>query len=200
MGEEAKLSRAETKARTRQALIDAGADLFAAEGIDGPSLDAICEHAGYTRGAFYVHFEDRDDFLAAVMEQIGRPILDVVLGADENAGFSAMSSTFLAAFMDGSYPLGPQGGVKPHQLLDACARSERVQTMYRELIDESIRRVARAIEVDQNEGRLPESLDAGTVSELLLALVVGVQVLLELGVDIDLLGGSMQLAKLLGGR
>ena len=51
--------------------------LFAKHGLDGPSLDDICAHAGFTRGAFYVHFEDRDDFLVAVMDRVGRQIVDL---------------------------------------------------------------------------------------------------------------------------
>ena len=39
-------SRAEVKEQTREALIDAAAALFGREGLDGPSLDAICARAG----------------------------------------------------------------------------------------------------------------------------------------------------------
>lgn len=194
------LTRAEAKVRTRIALLDAGVELMSRDGLDGPSLDAICAHAGYTRGAFYVHFEDRDDFLAAVMEHIGRPMLDLVLGVGGEVGLAEVSATFLGAFTDGTYPLGPGGNVKPHQLLDACARSERVRAMYRELIDESIRRIARAIEVDQKAKRVDPSVDAQSTATVLLALVVGVQVVLELGVDVDLFAGAATVAQLLGGR
>src|SRR5262252_1452795 len=51
--------------RTREALIQAGIELFAEKGLDAPSLDEICDRAGYTRGAFYVHFADRDEFVVA---------------------------------------------------------------------------------------------------------------------------------------
>jgi hypothetical protein len=37
------------------------------------------EHAGFTRDAFYVHFKDRDDFLVAVMDQVGSEYLKAVL-------------------------------------------------------------------------------------------------------------------------
>ena len=63
-------TRAELKAQTREALILAGITLFQEQGLDAPSLDAICEAAGKTRGAFYVHFEDREAFQVAVMERI----------------------------------------------------------------------------------------------------------------------------------
>ena len=59
--------RALTKRETRAALLDAGLAEFAAHGLDTPSLDAICARAGFTRGAFYVHFKDREDFVVAII-------------------------------------------------------------------------------------------------------------------------------------
>ena len=61
-------SRKLAMAETREALIQAGLAEFAERGFDAPSLDKICARAGFTRGAFYVHFENREDFLVAVME------------------------------------------------------------------------------------------------------------------------------------
>ena len=65
---EQRRSRAESKEFTRQALLKAGLLELIEHGLDTPSLDAICARAGYTRGAFYVHFKDRDDFLVAVTD------------------------------------------------------------------------------------------------------------------------------------
>jgi AcrR family transcriptional regulator len=44
------------KRETREALLRAAMDEFAEKGRDLPSLDASCARAGFTRGAFYVHF------------------------------------------------------------------------------------------------------------------------------------------------
>ena len=56
---------------SRAALVQAAFELFAEQGLDVPSLDAICDRAGYTRGAFYVHFKTREDTIVAVMDQVG---------------------------------------------------------------------------------------------------------------------------------
>ena len=61
--------------QTREALIAAGIAAIGSEGLDA-SLDAICARAGFTRGAFYVHFQDRDDLLETVMERVGRLFLE----------------------------------------------------------------------------------------------------------------------------
>jgi len=176
--------RAEAKQRTRDRLIEAGIELFASQGLDGPSLDAICEHAGYTRGAFYVHFKDRDEFLAAVMEEVGRPLLGVLLSDQgEDLDLARTVHAFVGMVLDGTYPLSPTGSVKPHQLLDACARSERVRQLYVKLTEEAIDRVARIARSSQARRRLRQDVRPQSIAELLVALVIGAQIMMELGVD-----------------
>ena len=77
-----------TKLETREALVSAGLAEFAEHGLDTPSLDAICARAGFTRGAFYVHFRGREDFLDAVMKRVGARVLDSVLGGGSELGSS----------------------------------------------------------------------------------------------------------------
>jgi TetR/AcrR family transcriptional regulator, transcriptional repressor for nem operon len=174
------------KERTRRALIEAGIELFAKEGLDAPSLDAICERAGYTRGAFYVHFRDRDDFLVAVMETAGPPILDQLVAAAPQEELAATFARFMGAFADGRYPMAPRGGIRPHQLIDACMRSPRVRQRYVELVVEAMARVARGVAHGQRHGLLRPDLDPTAVATLLLAAVIGSQTMSELEVPYDL--------------
>jgi AcrR family transcriptional regulator len=178
--------RAEAKQKTRDRLIEAGIELFASQGLDGPSLDAICEHAGYTRGAFYVHFKDRDDFLAAVMEEVGQPLLDVLLSdRRDELDLELTVKTFVEMVGDGTYPLAPSGSVKPHQLLDACARSERVRELYAKLTEEAIDRVARIVRSSQEQKRIRGDVRPKSLASTLVALVIGAQIMMELGLEID---------------
>ena len=57
----------ERRAQTRKALLDAAAELFAARGVDGASIDAIAEAAGRTSGAIYDHFGGKDGILFALL-------------------------------------------------------------------------------------------------------------------------------------
>ena len=54
-------------ARTRAALLDAAADVFARRGLDGASLDEIAELAGFTRGAVHHHFASKEDLFLEVI-------------------------------------------------------------------------------------------------------------------------------------
>jgi AcrR family transcriptional regulator len=52
--------------RTREALLDAAAAVFAKRGFQAASLDEIAATAGYTRGAIYKHFTDKEELLHEV--------------------------------------------------------------------------------------------------------------------------------------
>src|SRR5262249_27064383 len=138
-------TRAEIKANTREALIAAGMAEFGEKGLD-VSLDAICARAGYTRGAFYVHFRDRDPLIQAVMERVGAAFLEALF-----AGRPSLAGTvarFVEAVATGAYPLTARGGVKPHQLLEACARSGPVRAGYVALIESCIAHLAERVRED----------------------------------------------------
>ena len=51
---------------TRVRLMDAAAEMFAEVGIDGASVEAICERAGFTRGAFYSNFASKEELFLAL--------------------------------------------------------------------------------------------------------------------------------------
>lgn len=165
--------------------MEAGIELMSEQGLDGPSLDAICERAGRTRGAFYVHFEDRDDFIVAVMEAAGPPILDELFATESAAELPKLFARFVASFADGSYPLAPRGGIRPHQLIDACVRSDRVRTRYVALIGDAIDRLCDGIGDAQSGGLLRTDVDARAVATLLLAAIIGGQTMSELDVPYD---------------
>ncbi|NLH71165.1 MAG: TetR/AcrR family transcriptional regulator, partial [Brooklawnia sp.] len=55
---------------TRRRLIDSAVHEFAANGIDATSVEQISEAAGFTRGAFYSNFADKDELILAIVEDI----------------------------------------------------------------------------------------------------------------------------------
>jgi AcrR family transcriptional regulator len=66
----ARLSRAESQARTRELLIQTARRLFVADGFLGTSLEKVAADAGYSKGAVYSNFESKFDLGFAVIERI----------------------------------------------------------------------------------------------------------------------------------
>ncbi|MDB4935310.1 MAG: hypothetical protein JWP87_2282 [Labilithrix sp.] len=193
-------NRDEAKKETRAALVSAALELFAEQGLDVPSLDAICDRAGYTRGAFYVHFKTREDILVAVMDQVGEAFLAGVFaqmpelaGGDAPPGkggrLHQAARRFVEAVGSGAYPLMATGGkgplVRPHQLLDACARSSVVRERYRDLVQLSIGAVSGLVQGDQDEGAVRKDVEPQTVATMALALIIGAQTMKDLGITLD---------------
>ena len=69
-----RLTREESKARTRHELLRAASRLFLRNGFVATSLSDIAEEAGLTKGAVYSNFESKEDlFLALLAGDEGRP-------------------------------------------------------------------------------------------------------------------------------
>jgi AcrR family transcriptional regulator len=62
--------------RTRERLLDAAFAVFARHGIRGASIEAVCEAAGFTRGAFYSNFNSKEELFLALAERAVRRQLD----------------------------------------------------------------------------------------------------------------------------
>ncbi|HEY1950906.1 MAG TPA: TetR/AcrR family transcriptional regulator [Bryobacteraceae bacterium] len=54
---------------TRQELIDAARRIFARDGFEAARLQDIASAMGKTRGAFYSHFQDKEDVFFAIFEE-----------------------------------------------------------------------------------------------------------------------------------
>lgn len=91
----ARLTRAESQARTREQLIATAKDLFLADGYWATSLEKVADAAGYSKGAVYSNFRNKDDLCLAVLdlihtEQAMRIVASMAEGetlADRLAGF-----------------------------------------------------------------------------------------------------------------
>ena len=62
-----RLTRAETKARTREQLLDAAARVFAQKGFAGASVEEIAESAGYSTGALYSNFDSKEQLFLELL-------------------------------------------------------------------------------------------------------------------------------------
>ena len=184
-------TRAQAKQASREALIESAMALFPQKGLD-VSLDELCAHAGYTRGAFYVHFSDRDELTLEVMTRVGQRMMDTLLGNSGEGGredLFAVAARFVPALFNGEYPLTRHGGMRPFQLLDACARSEDIHQRYLALAQESIERLASNVQESQRKGQIRADLDAKMLSSLIVALVIGIHTMYDLEFPIDFQAG-----------
>jgi AcrR family transcriptional regulator len=71
-------SQEQRKAETRAALLAAAASLFAEQGVEAVSVDAVADAAGRTSGAVYAHFGSKHGLLLALLDDWRQALLSVV--------------------------------------------------------------------------------------------------------------------------
>jgi TetR/AcrR family transcriptional repressor of nem operon len=179
-------SRDLAKQETRLALIDAGMTAFSEEGVDLPSLDAICARAGFTRGAFYVHFKDREDFFAAVVDKVLQDFVDWVLSAGgQPSGVHDVVDRFIDVVRDSKVPINDRNRLLMQLVARGTKRGDPVNQPYRALIEEAIVRLADAARQGQIDGRLKRDLDPTQLGLMLVAASVGFIAVVEAGYTPD---------------
>ena len=181
---------------TRAALVAAASRLFLRDGLDVPSLDAICEEAGKTRGAFYVHFKSREDLVAAVVELALTELLDRIVRPDQD--LPAIVRSFVAALSAGALPLSRE--VRFSQVLEASMRSPELRVRFLAMLLIAKGRIADAIERSIAGGTVDASRDPHALAEMLLAIVLGVQAAAQLGAPYDAAGVEREVLAMLAPR
>jgi len=137
----------ERKADTRARLLAAAADLFADQGIDAVSVDAVAEAAGRTSGAVYAHFGSKQGLLLALLDSWKDSVLAVLLAevavSDSPADQLAAVWSNLSDGADGPSGRWP---VLEHELWLRAARDPEVADVLRVRNAEALRYSARQLD------------------------------------------------------
>ncbi|MFD9701828.1 TetR/AcrR family transcriptional regulator [Lentzea sp. NPDC059081] len=158
------VSRAESAAETRRALVEAAAALLDEGGPDAVTLRAVGARAGVSRGAPYGHFPDKDHLLAEVAAQSWRAIGDALDGliADGTRSPAERLERALAGLLEvgrrrpHAYALMFTAPTEDHP--DAVAEVSRTQDQFLSIVTEVV----------------GDPLRAGPVGALLMTSVQGI--------------------------
>lgn len=117
----------ERRTQTRDALLAAGATLFAARGVAGASVDAIAHQAGRTSGALYDHFGSKEGLLFALLESWVDDATQVITA--DQAAATTLEEWVAAMWHAVARP--PSGDARwialEHELWSAAAQSDEVR-------------------------------------------------------------------------
>lgn len=64
-----RLTRQESRAQTRERLLEAAARIFSQRGFDAASVDEIAEEAGFSKGAVYSNFASKEELFMTLLDQ-----------------------------------------------------------------------------------------------------------------------------------
>ncbi len=127
------------KARHREKLIQAAADIVAEEGIAATSVTRIIERAGLSRGMIHLHFDGKNSLLVEVVKQMNKKYYREMGGFIEQAGSTPQEKVQAIVEADlGEVLLTPQS-VSLWAAFRGEARSKNEFMQYTDTRDDELR-------------------------------------------------------------
>lgn len=134
---------------TRARLLDAAFDVFADVGLDAASVEAVCERAGFTRGAFYSNFDSKDELFLELMTTVSdrklTAITEQVTSITEADAQPQTPAEVVQSLVDSSMDTR-QGVLLMSEIRIRAMRDARMADAYREWGVDMVRRVADLVE------------------------------------------------------
>lgn len=160
---------------TRARLLDAAASVFAEVGLEGASVEAICERAGFTRGAFYSNFESKDElFLQLASDFAERRLAQVRARLAEFAEAGALhGDADLVSLLQQVMDSGEDDRLTVLMMSEIRIRALRDETFGAAYLAQERELVAGIEEIIQNvvdEGLLSLRVDVHTAARMLMTV------------------------------
>jgi AcrR family transcriptional regulator len=158
---------------TRQRLLDAAFPVFARNGFERATVDEIVREAGYSKGAFYVHFESKDDLFWAMLEERIDRVQETLRNAvDIEQSVTDNQRRLLVAI----FAMDREDPAWPALFMEFAAHAGRNEKV-RERLAEMYRRwhsfTVEMLEGAKAAGKLRSDLDAEFTASVMIALMEG---------------------------
>ena len=165
----------ERRTLTRQALLAAAARLFAEQGVDNSSVDAIARAAGRTSGALYDHFGSKEGLLFALVDSWVDDVAVVIAAELVNA--PTRREKVAALWRNFADPAVGDGRwiALEHELWSFASRSDDA----RDRLAQRYRRAFAAMDADA----MWDGDDASTVAPALVGTLLGLEMVRRVAPD-----------------
>lgn len=167
-----RLTRQESKARTRAALVDTARTLFLTEGFQQTSLERVAEEAGFSKGAVYSNFRSKEELCLAVLDEIQqREYADLLAVVAPQADFE---SKLLAMQAWAERILGsPSWTVLGTEAIAAAHTRPQLRAQLAQRDAAFCHIVARLLTAEADAGTISLALPAEDLAPILLAVGTG---------------------------
>ena len=158
-----------TATETRERLLRAAADAFAAQGYDGTRVADIAASAGVSNGALYAHFGSKAELLVGALRAHGRRHLADMFDADPGRPVTEM----LLAIGQRLGREPDAGGYLLVEALVAARRDEDVARPMRDDMGERAEWLVQLIRGAQTSGEIDQDVSAEALAHFCLMLTMG---------------------------
>ncbi len=158
---------------TRQRLMEAGVSVFAHHGYDRATVDEIVREAGFSKGAFYVHFESKEDlFWAMLEERLARQQQAFRQTLDPSAPLFENVRTVLRGIF-GLHVEDPLWSAMFMEFAAHAARDERVREKLAAMYTNWRTFAVGAVNGAREAGAVRQDIDPEFIASLLIAIAEG---------------------------
>jgi AcrR family transcriptional regulator len=162
--------------QTREYLLRAAAQVFEERGFYGATLDEVAAVAGFTKGAVYSNFKNKEDlFMALFQANYDREMeaLRVTLQASEVPP-AARLSDFVRLLQDGDRRAGNSFGLLYQEFWLYAARNPAAREQLVRLEDENVRAIAEILQSERARMGLEPLASPDGVARIIAILFHGI--------------------------
>lgn len=168
---------------TRERLLEAATSVFAQHGFDRSTVDEVVREAGFSKGAFYVHFESKEDlFWAMLEERIDRQHDAFKKAVDHAQPVAENVRTILHAVFD-LVEEDQFWGSLFMEFGAHAARNEKVRERLAGLYDRWRELLVLMLTAGREAGRIRSDIDVEFTTTILIAAVEGAVIQSRLSPD-----------------
>ena len=165
-------TQAERSARSRSALLESAARGLSSYGYGNHVLEQVASEAGYTRGALYHQFKDKEDLASAVIEWVDETWRREVGGLVEDEPDPVLALTKLARG-HAVYCRRDVARVAMALRLEFSGQDHPVGRQLERVSESLVRRCARLINAGRRAGTIPAGPPARTVALAFMGALEG---------------------------
>ncbi len=153
--------------------MESATGVFARSGFERATVDEIVREAGFSKGAFYVHFESKEDlFWAMLEERISRQQKALSQAVDYSKPMDANVRMILSAVF-GLLGEDPLWGSLFMEFHAHAARNEGVRLRLATMYERWREMIVDILEASREAGRMRKDADLSFMATVLIAAVEG---------------------------
>lgn len=163
----------ERRKATRAKLLEAATCVLARSGFERATLDEIVREAGFSKGAFYVHFESKDDLFWAMLEERIAHQQEVFRGAVDYGKSMDYNVRMILSAVFGLLGDDALWGSLFMEFHAHAARNEQVRRRLGSMYEGWRQLIVDILSVSRETGRLRSDADLELMATILVATVEG---------------------------
>ncbi len=162
--------------QTRDYLLQAAAQVFAARGFYGASLDEVAALAGFTKGAVYSNFKNKEELFLALLESVQQREMEDLHTTIEASDIppEARLSDFVSLVRDQTQELGANWNILYYEFTLYALRNPEAREKLADFDTATIQRVAELIETERSRQGIDTLESPEHIARIIVALFHGI--------------------------